>query len=115
MHKLVKRVTVVKVSGENREAKVVYEGEHEDDENEPSMESFERGVRRFLKADLIRAQEAYDRHVKSASRGGKGEWLFDVPSNIVKAILKAERDTREGANREHEKEEAKREGEKAGD
>jgi hypothetical protein len=115
MHKLVRRVTVVKVSGENREAKVVYEGEHEDDENEPSMESFERGVRRLLKADLIRAQEAYDRHVKSASRSGKGEWLFDVPSNIVKSILKAERDTREGAKGEHEKEEAKREGEKAGD
>jgi hypothetical protein len=101
--KLVRRVTLVKVSGENHEAKVVYESEHEDDEDEPSLDSFERGLRRLLKADLIRAQEAYDRHVKSASKGGKGEWLFDVPFNIVKAILKAERDTREVAKRGNEK------------
>jgi len=100
---LVRRVTLVKVRGENHEVKVVYESEHGDNEDEPSIDSFERGLRRFLKADLIRAQDAYDRHVKSASKGSRGEWLFDVPFNIVKAILKAERETREVAKRENKK------------
>jgi hypothetical protein len=88
MDKLVRRVTVV---GGGGDSKVVYEGDEE--ENEPALSSFERAVRHMLKADLIRAQEAYDSHVASASKG-KGDWLFEAPENIMKSFRKAEKEAR---------------------
>ncbi len=95
MDKLVRRVTVVEGSGENRQAKVVYkaEGEDRDESYEDFLPSFERSVRHLLKADLIRAQEAYDRHVESASKG-KTDWIFDAPENLRKAFVKAEKEAR---------------------
>ncbi len=94
MDKLVSRITVVEGGGENRQAKVVYESAKAEGEAAgPSLGSFERAVRHLLKADLIRAQEAYDRHVESASKG-KGDWLFDAPENMRKAIRKAEKEAR---------------------
>lgn len=94
MDKLVKRVTVVERDGENRQAKVLYESEKgEGEEDGPLLGAFERAVRHLLKADLIRAQEAYDRHVESASTGGGG-WLFDAPENLGKAFRAAGKEAR---------------------
>ena len=92
MDKRVKRVTVVESDGENRQARVVYEKE-KGEEDGPSLGSFESKVRHLLKADLIRAQEAYDRHVASASKG-RGDWLFDAPENIRKSFDKAKKEAR---------------------
>lgn len=100
MDKMVRRVTVVQGSGANRQVNVVYESPEAEKDESPS-ESVERVVRRLLKADLVRAQEAYDRHLKSVSKG-KDDWWIDAPANIAKAIIKAERKARSEAKREHE-------------
>ena len=39
------------------------------------------------------AQEAYDRHVKSASRRGNG-WLLDAPTNVLRAQEKGVKELR---------------------
>jgi hypothetical protein len=94
MDKLVKRVTVVERSaqgsGQAREAKVVYKLDEEDEEEEgmPGLRNLERTMRHLLKADLIAAQEAYQRHLVSLEKGGTA-WLNDVPRNIMKAQRKA--------------------------
>ena len=64
MDKLVRRVTVVQRSGDNREATVVYNSEEDDKKGEtPRFEGLERSVRHLLKAQVIAAQEAYQRHL----------------------------------------------------
>ena len=95
MDKLVKRVTVVQGSKGHRHSTVVYEN---DDDMEDEYEShpfrpLEKAVRYMLKADLVMAQEAYDRHVKSASRGGD-DWVLDAPSNILKVQEKGLKEVR---------------------
>ena len=92
MDKLVKRVTVIEGEGENRHAQVIYESPKEEGEDEGLLGPLERAVRHLLKADLIRAQEAYNRHVASAS--GKGNWLVDAPENMRQALRKAEKEAR---------------------
>ena len=98
MDKIVRRVTVVQGAGEARQSTVVYESDEDDldDEYEAPFRPLERFVRHMLKADLITAQEAYDRHVKSASRG-KDRWLLDAPSNILNAQRKGYREVRKAA------------------
>ncbi len=94
MDKLVKRVTVVQGGKGHRHSTVVYE--HDDDTEEHDLHPLrplEKAVRYMLKADLIMAQEAYDRHVKSASRGGD-DWVLDAPSNILKAQEKGLKEVR---------------------
>jgi|ERR1700730_9711840 hypothetical protein len=105
MDKLVKRVTVVQ-GGEHPQATIVYEKDEEDNE-EQEQESFlrplERAVRHMLKAELIMAQEAYERHVKSAARG-KDHWLLDAPSNLLNAHRKGLKEVRKAAS-EHDEDE----------
>jgi hypothetical protein len=106
MDKLVRRITVVQGGGENRHATVVYENDEEDLEGE--QESFfrplERAVRHMLKADLIMAQEAYDRHVKSAARG-RDHWMLDAPSNMLNVQRKGMKEIRKAASEiDHEDE-----------
>ena len=97
MDKLVKRVSVVQGSGENRHAEVVYrKDEDKDSEDEPNFKRLERNVRRMLKAQVISAQEAYQRHLKSAEKGGNS-WLTDAPSNFMKARRKALSEMRKSA------------------
>ena len=90
MDKSVRRVTVVSGSGENRQSNVVYKSD--EDENEgfgmPGLNKLEKSVRHLLKAQVIAAQEAYQRHVESVEKGGKN-WLFDEPGNLMKARRKA--------------------------
>src|SRR5262249_28761946 len=77
MDKLVKRVTVVQGSGENRQANVVYKSSEDDDDDAfeiPRMSRLERSVRHMLKAQVIAAQEAYQRHLESAEKGGN-TWI----------------------------------------
>jgi hypothetical protein len=90
MDELVRRVTVVRGSGENRQAEVVYESEadHSDDEDKPNFEGLEQSIRHLLKAQLIAAQEAYQRHIESAEKGGTA-WIKEAPSNFMKAGKKA--------------------------
>jgi hypothetical protein len=98
MDKLVKRVTVVQGSGEHRQANVVYtseEGEDEDQET-PSFKGLERSVRHLLKAQVIAAQEAYQRHLESVEKGGNS-WLVDDPFNLMKARRKAMKEARKAA------------------
>jgi hypothetical protein len=90
MDKLVKRVTVVQGGGEHRRSTVVYESDDDDVDDDHERRSFgplERAIRHMLKAELVMAQEAYDRHIKSASRGGSN-WLLEGPSNIMRAQRK---------------------------
>src|SRR5438552_2653340 len=86
MDKLVRRVTVVEGAGENRREKVVYENHEDENVPFPSFErsfpSLESAVRYRLKLDLVRAKEAYARHIGSASRR-KGGWLFGAPSRLA--------------------------------
>ena len=67
MDKLVRRVTVVQSSGEHRDAKVVYENDEDEDTDDegpgaPNFKRLERSVRHMLKAQVIAAQDAYQRH-----------------------------------------------------
>jgi len=102
MDKLVRRVTVVQGGGEHRNATIVYERDRDDDDDnnddfEHEASSFfrplERAVRHLLKAEVIMAQEAYERHLKSASQG-RQQWMLDMPSNILNAERKGLKELR---------------------
>jgi hypothetical protein len=93
MEELVKRVTVVQGSGENRRTEVVYESDHEDDGDEPKLQRLERSIRHMLKAQVIAAQEAYQRHVSSVEKGGTS-WMTDAPGNFMKATRKGAKELR---------------------
>jgi hypothetical protein len=102
MDKLVKRVTVVQGSGGNRHANVVYKSDDDEDEDmdegfgHPSFKRLERSVRHLLKAQVIAAQEAYQRHLDSSEKGGNS-WLYDAPTNMMKARRKALKEMRKAA------------------
>ena len=93
MDKLVRRVTLV----QNREAKVVYENEDEENDHlPPHFRNMERSVRHMLKAQVIAAQEAYERHLESAGKGGR-HWMTDAPHNFMKARKKAMKELRQAS------------------
>ena len=97
MDKVVRRVILVERSGQTREAKVVFENEDEDDDRTPPhLRNMERTVRHMLKAQVIAAQEAYERHLESAGKGGK-HWLTDGPRNMMSARKKAMKEMRQAA------------------
>lgn len=97
MDKLVRRVTLIERSGQNREAKVVYESDEEDDDElPPHLRRMEKSVRHMLKAQVIAAQEAYERHLESAGKGGN-HWLMDAPRNFMSARKKAMKEMRHAA------------------
>ena len=99
MDKLVKRVTVIHGTGANRERIVAYEDKDEslDDEQKRRTSRWLRPVERFarymLKADLVGAQEAYQRHLNS-SRKRKNGWLRDAEKDYDKASRKAYNEAR---------------------
>ena len=88
MDSLVKRVTVVQGSGENRRAEAVYESDDADGNDKPNFERLEHSVRHMLKVQLVAAQEAYQRHLDSVEKGGTA-WMKDAPGNFWKAGRKA--------------------------
>jgi hypothetical protein len=102
MDKLVKRVTVIQGTGANREVIVAYEDKDEslDDEQRRRtsrwLRPVERTIRRLLKADLVGAQEAYQRHLNS-SRKRRNGWLRDAEKNYDKASRKAYNEARKVA------------------
>ena len=100
MDKLVKRVTVVQGSGENRQANVVSKNDDDDDDFEgmpgPSLKGIEKAVRHMLKAQVIAAQDAYQRHLDSVEKGGRS-WMYDAPGNFMKARRKAMKEMRKSA------------------
>jgi hypothetical protein len=93
MDKLVKRVTVVQGSGQNRSANVVYESDEDEDGEESRLE---RSIRHILKAQVVGAQEAYQRHLASVEKRGSS-WLLDEPTNFMKAQRKALKEVRKAA------------------
>jgi hypothetical protein len=94
MDKLVKRVTVVQGSGDNRQTNVVYKS---DEEDEPTaLSQLEKTVRHMLKAQVIAAQEAYQRHIDSVGKGGSN-WLYDEPKNLMRARRKAMKEMRKAS------------------
>ena len=95
MDKLVKRVTVVQGSGENRQANVVYKSDDEDDES-PGLNRLEKSIRHYLKAQVIAAQEAYQRHMDSVAKGGSS-WLYEEPGNLMKARRKGMKEMRKAS------------------
>ena len=71
MDKLVRRVTVVQGSGENRQANIVYKSDDDDEDMDmPRFNKLERSVRHLLKAQVIAAQEAYQRHWNRSRKEG---------------------------------------------
>jgi len=94
MDKIIRRVTVIERSGQNRKAKVVYNNSEDDeDEDSPHFHRLERSVRQMLKAQVIEAQDAYQRHLDSAAKGGNA-WLYDSPRNLMRARRKALKEMR---------------------
>jgi len=104
MDKLVRRVTVVQGSGEHRDAKVVYESDDDpvDSEGQPNLKKLEESVRHMLKAQVVGAQEAYNRHLESAKKEGD-TWLTDAPSNFIKARKKAMKEMKQSMPKEMRK------------
>ena len=96
MDKLVRRVTVVQGTGENRQANVVYKSDEEDDDGMPRPSRLERAVRHMLKAQVIAAQEAYQRHLDSVDKGGSS-WMYEAPGNFMKARRKALKELRKAS------------------
>ncbi len=88
---IVRSVTVIE-GGEERTAKVVFRSRHWG-ERKSSWEFTEETMRRFLKADVIRAQETYREHLHSANFD-KRTWWLDLPVNMVRAFLKADYEVR---------------------
>jgi hypothetical protein len=93
MDKLVRRVTIVRGSGDNRRSEVLYECEHEQEAEKPNLAPLERSIRHMLKAQVIATQEAYQRHITSAEKGGIS-WMTDAPGNLMKATRSAVREMR---------------------
>jgi hypothetical protein len=89
---IVRSVTVIEGTGALRRSKLVFRSRYWE-EHDGSWRDGERGMRRFLKADMIRAQEAYRRHRESAS-DDKQLWWLDLPANMVRAFIKAGKKTR---------------------
>ena len=98
MDKLVKRVTVVRGSGNNRQTNVLYSSDEDDDEDSgsPRFTKLEEGIRHLLKAQVIAAQEAYQRHIESVEKGGNS-WIVDEPFNILKARQKGMKEARKAS------------------
>lgn len=88
---IVRSVTVIE-GGEEKTAKVVFKSRTWS-ERKPSWELTEETMRRFLKADVIRAQETYREHLHSANFD-KRTWWLDLPVNMVRAFLKADYEVR---------------------
>jgi len=97
MDKLVRRVTVVRGSGEHRQTNVVYDNEdNEDDYERPLLRGLERGVRHLMKANAIAAQETYRRYLESVEKGGPS-WIVEAPLNAVKARRAALKELRKAS------------------
>jgi hypothetical protein len=100
MDKLVRRVTRVERGAAHANAKIIYKSDEDkdggDDEATPHFHKFEQSIRHMLKAQLIAAQEAYQRHVESAEKGGN-TWLHDGPRNFMKARRKALKEMRKAS------------------
>lgn len=92
MDKIVRRVTVVEQGGQHDKPKVVYSNDRDDeDDDSPDLHPLERRVRRFLKAQVVQSQEAYQQHLNSAAKGGTA-WIYDGPRNLMRARRKAMKD-----------------------
>ena len=88
---IVRSVTVIE-GGEPRVATTIHKSLHWSD-RKGGIQFDESLLRRFLKADMIRAQETYKQHLESATHD-KSMWWLDLPANMVRAFLKADHQVR---------------------
>jgi hypothetical protein len=88
---IVRSVTVVE-GGDTRVARTVHKSPQWA-ERKGGVQFDESLLRRFLKADMIRAQETYKQHLESATHD-KSMWWLDLPANMVRAFLKADHQVR---------------------
>jgi Family of unknown function (DUF6312) len=95
MDRIVRRVTVIERGGQHHKAKIVYNNNDDDDDDDdsPHFGRLERSVRHALKAQVVAAQEAYQRHLDSAAKGGNA-WIHDGPRNLMRARRKALKEMR---------------------
>jgi hypothetical protein len=93
MDPLVKRVTVIKRSGDSREAVTVYE-----DQRKVSVltRPVERAARRLVQAQVIFGQELI-RRGKESNRRRRDGWVLEAPANIVESGRKAYNEARKAA------------------
>jgi hypothetical protein len=94
MNKIVRRVTVVRVSGDTCESVVLYKNSDNVNKTSPLLRPIERAVRHIFKAGSVGTQDVYQRHVKSSKR--RDGWLIDAPSNVMRASRKAYNEARKG-------------------
>jgi hypothetical protein len=88
MDKTVKRITVIRRSGDTAEGTVIYRRAQKPRQVSTWLRPLERVVRRHLKANVILAEESLRRH-DASNRRRKNGWLLDLPANAVKARIKA--------------------------
>jgi len=95
MDNLVRRVTVIERSGNNRQALTVYEEPRQKRRGKVSVWTLplERAARRLVRANVIFGQEALRRHYESNRRRRDG-WLLEAPGNIVESGRKAYNEAR---------------------
>jgi hypothetical protein len=72
MDNSVKRVTAIEGEGADRDTKVLYQDERD---NDPDIPPIERAVRHVVNAALIAAKVAYDSYIDRAKKG-KTSWAF---------------------------------------
>ena len=89
-------MTVVQGAGENRQSKGRLKNDEDDDDYDgmPRSSRLERAMRHMLKAQVIAAQEAYQRHLDFFVDKGGSSWMYEAPGNFMKARRKAMKELR---------------------
>ena len=85
---LVRRITVLKSSGETVEAVTV----HQEPRKRPRVSAWtspiERAARRLVRAQVVFGQEVLRRHNRS-NRHRRDGWLLEAPANLIESGRKA--------------------------
>ncbi len=85
---LVRRITVLKHSGENVEAVTVHREARKRPKVSPWTSPIERAARRLVRAQVVFGQEILRRHNQS-NRHRRDGWLLEAPANIIESGRKA--------------------------
>jgi Family of unknown function (DUF6312) len=97
MDPLVKRVTVIKRSGDSSQAVTVYEDQRKGRGKVSVLtRPVERAARRLVQAQVIFGQELI-RRGKESNRRRRDGWVLEAPANIVESGRKAYNEARKAA------------------
>ena len=86
--KLIRRITVLKRSGNATEVTTVYREPRKRRRSSTLISPIERAARRLVRAQIVFGQEALRRHNRSNRRRRDG-WVLDVPTNLAESSRKA--------------------------